>query len=97
MLVTSIEFGHQGEKENRTSWEQVANEVQQFDWYGHDADDGNVCLPYGEDGGGQGDAVEKSAQFDWRNRHSLLSKRRISSTPVSSSVSYPRLPPKYLM
>ena len=47
--------------------------MQQSDWYGHDtpqgwhdADDGNVYLPYGENGDGQGDAVQKSAQFDWR-------------------------------
>jgi hypothetical protein len=71
MLVMSIEFGHQGKKKNQRSWdsckeEQVANKVQQFDWYGHDADDGNVYLPYGEDGDEQGDAVEKSAQFDWK-------------------------------
>ena len=49
----------------------MANEVQQFDWYGHEpsedwrvADDGNIYLPYGEDGDGQGDAVEKNAQFN---------------------------------
>ena len=70
ILVTSVEFGRQG-KNNRRSWdtceeEQVAHEVQQFDSYGHDADDGNVYLPYGEDGDdGQGGAVEQSAQFDW--------------------------------
>ena len=71
MLVTSVEFGRQGKKKNRGSWdtceeEQVANQVQQFDWYEHNTDDGNVYLPYGEDGDGQGDAVEKSAQFDWK-------------------------------
>ena len=71
ILVTSVEFGRQGKKKNRRSWdpckeEQVVNKVQQFDWYGHDADNGNVYLPYGEDGDGQGDTVEQSAQFDWR-------------------------------
>jgi hypothetical protein len=71
MFVTSVEFGRQGKMKNRRSWdsceeEQVANQVQQFDSYGHDADDGNVYLPYGEDGDDrQGDTVEKSAQFDW--------------------------------
>ena len=65
ILVTSVEFGRQGKK-NRCKEEQFANQVQQFDWYGHDADDGNVYLPYDVDGGGQGGAVENSAQFDWK-------------------------------
>ena len=41
MLVMSVEFGHQGKKENRIDSSEGA-------------DDGNVYQPYGEDGDGQG-------------------------------------------
>jgi len=81
MLVTSVEFGRNTKKKQRSprdtyEEEQFDNELQRVHWLGYEGKDGvmddpgdaDVYLPYDEDGDITSDAVEGSsnAQFDWK-------------------------------